>query len=165
MTEIRNEVQHIRNYLDIQRVRFGNRMEVCYDIDESILSYWTLRFILQPIVENSISHSMEMLKGGFRLDICGGFEGEEIFFVIRDNGAGIPAEKLELLRAYIYDRENAVTADDFGIGLKNIQERLYLQYGEGYGLTILSTFGEYTEIRIKIAKYTTAETTNLSLEK
>ncbi len=165
MTEIRNEVQHIRNYLDIQRVRFGNRMEVTYDIDDKILSYWTLRFILQPIVENSISHSMEMLKGGFSLDIRGGFDSGDILFVIRDNGAGIPAERLELLKEYIYDRENAITADDFGIGLKNIQERLYLQYGEGYGLTILSAFGEYTEIRIKIAKYTTAETTNLSLEK
>jgi sensor histidine kinase YesM len=157
MTEIRNEIDHIRNYLDIQRVRFGNRMQVFYDIDERVLSYWTMRFILQPIVENSISHSMELMDGGYRLDIRGGFDGEDILFIIRDNGVGIPEEKLEKLKEYIYDNEGTISNDDFGIGLKNIQERLYLLYGEGYGLTIRSVPDEYTEIRIRIAKMTKEE--------
>jgi sensor histidine kinase YesM len=157
MTEIRNEIDHIRNYLDIQRVRFGNRMQVFYDIDERVLSYWTMRFILQPIVENSISHSMELMDGGYRLDIRGGFDDEDILFIIRDNGVGIPEEKLEKLKEYIYDNEGTISNDDFGIGLKNIQERLYLLYGEGYGLTIRSVPDEYTEIRIRIAKMTKEE--------
>lgn len=152
MAEIRNEVDHMRNYLDIQMTRFGNRMEVFYDIDDRILSYWTLRFILQPIVENSISHSMEQMKGRHRIDIRGGFDGEDILFTIRDNGVGIPEEKLVKLKEYIFDKEGLIANDNFGIGLKNIQERLHLLYGDGYGLTIKSVFGKYTEIQIRIPK-------------
>ncbi|AEE98094.1 signal transduction histidine kinase, LytS [Mahella australiensis 50-1 BON] len=152
MTEIRYEIEHVRNYLDIQRVRYGNRMEVFYDIDDRILPYWTLKFILQPIVENSISHSMEQMSGGYRLDIRGGFDGDDIVFVIRDNGVGIPEEKLIKLREYIYDKSGTVENDNFGIGLRNIHERLYLLYGDGYGLTVDSVLGRYTEICVRISK-------------
>ncbi|MBM7582519.1 two-component system sensor histidine kinase YesM [Caldicoprobacter guelmensis] len=152
MTKVRNEIAHIQNYLDIQRVRFGDRIKVVYEIDERVLDYSMPHIILQPIVENSITHSMENMKTGYQLEIKVGFEEEDIVFVIRDNGKGIPADKLDRLRQYIYDTDGKVKTDEFGIGLKNIQERLFLLYGEGYGLTINSIFGEYTEVRIRIPK-------------
>ncbi|MDI3310406.1 MAG: histidine kinase [Thermoanaerobacterium sp.] len=157
MTKVRDEIAHIQNYLDIQRVRFGDRIKVLYDIDERVLDYSMPHIILQPIVENSITHSMENMKSGYQLEIRAGFDGEDILFTVRDNGKGISTDKLNRLREYMYDTDGKVKTDEFGIGLKNIQERLFLLYGKGYGLSIDSVFGEYTEVRIRIPRFEKGE--------
>lgn len=157
MTGIRDELQHIMNYLDIQRVRFGSRLEVNYVIDEKVLLYLVPRVILQPIVENSICHSMERMKAGYRLDISAGFDGADIQFVIRDNGIGIFQDKLQRLAAFIRGEEGTERSDEFGIGLKNIHERLVLSYGSQYGISISSEAGVYTEVRVRIPKVQNTE--------
>ena len=150
VTAIRDEITHIQNYLDIQRVRFGSRMDVSYVIDGEILNLWTMKFILQPIVENSISHSMEQMTRPYRLEITGRLDGRDVLFTIRDNGVGIPEDVLARLRAYVFDETGAVRGEGFGIGLRNIQERLRLFYGDGYGLSLDSAFGDFTQIQVRI---------------
>ncbi len=107
---------------------------------------------------------MEQMKYGYKLYIKGGCEGKDILFVVRDNGVGIPDEKLARLRRHIFGVGHTGENHEFGIGLKNIQERLALFYGEGYGLTILSNHGEYTEMRVRIPKMDNGEEGNLWLQ-
>ena len=157
MVEIRDEVTHVRNYLDIQRVRFGSRLNVIYDIDESICSYLTPRFILQPIIENSIGHAMEHMKGGYQLTISGKLDNDDVLLCIKDNGPGISEGDLVLLKKHIFSTDDQHSDKINGIGLKNIQERLSLLYGEGYGLTIYSVVGEHVDIHVRIPKVTVIE--------
>ncbi len=152
LTQIRDEVNHIQNYLDIQRVRYGSRIDVLYVIDPAVLLCETPRFIFQPIVENAISHAMEKMKHGFHLTIRGGFEGSDILFHIRDNGPGIPEEELEKLKQHVLSEGTTSPDIKFGIGLRNIHERLFLMYGKNYGLTMNSVTGEYTDIVVRIPK-------------
>lgn len=157
MTGIQDELRHIMNYLDIQRVRFGSRLEVSYDIDERVLPYLVPRVILQPIVENSLCHSMEIMKAGYRLSISAGFDGTDIQFIIRDNGTGIPKDKLARLTAFIRGEDGAGRSEEFGIGLKNIHERLVLSCGSQYGIAISSEAGVYTEVKVRIPTVQNAE--------
>ena len=69
---------------------------------------------------------------------------------MQDNRVGIPEDVLARLRAYIFDETGAVRGEGFGIGLQNIQERLRLFYGDGYGLSLDSGFGEFTRIQVRI---------------
>lgn len=151
-TKISQEISLIRSYLDIQGVRFGKRLKVEYYIAAEVLPCRTLKFILQPIVENSISHSMEAMKSGFILKISCNIEGSDIVFEIKDNGVGIESDKLNRLKDYIAgcgtDQENG----EFGIGLKNIAERILLLYGKGYGLSIDSILGKFTTVTLRIPK-------------
>ncbi len=146
--KLSSELQHIKNYIDIQKVRFGSRIHVEYDIDERLLECRTLKFILQPIVENSIRHSMEHMAEGYRLRLSAQVGGGGILLTVLDNGVGIPPDKLRELNSFIHgeDIENA----DFGIGLRNIAERLRLTYGGSFGLTIDSKENEYTRVEVRI---------------
>lgn len=148
---IAEEIQHIRNYADIQRVRFGERLTVEYDVDESILCCTTLKFILQPIVENAIRHSVENIADNCHIKICAYARDGDIIFTITDNGTGIEPDRLALLRAAVFG--GAMPQDmKMGIGLKNIQERLKLFYGSGYGLDIDSKTDSYTTVTVRIQK-------------
>ncbi len=157
LVEIREEVNHIQNYLDIQRVRYGSRMQVAYKIDESCLSYLTPRFILQPIIENSIGHAMEYMKSGYHLEISIHIEGNDIIMSVKDNGPGISDKEMIKLKKHVYGTCNSECDDLQGIGLKNIQERLVLLYGKEYGISIFSIFEKYVEIHVRIPKSKIAE--------
>ena len=159
LTTIREEVSHLRNYLDIQRVRFGSRLEVVWNIQPEVLACRTPRFILQPIAENSISHAMEKMKGGYRFEIIGTLAGPDVVFKLRDNGPGISGERLPALQAHVSGKTGGSADTRFGIGLRNIQERLALLYGEQYGLSIRSAFGEWTEIEVRIPVLRDTEST------
>jgi two-component system, sensor histidine kinase YesM len=152
LTQIRDEVNHVRNYLEIQRVRYGSRIDVAYKVNPEVLDFMTPRFILQPLVENSISHALEKMKAGYSLTIMGDFEGQDIVFSIRDNGPGIPDEEMRLLKHHVLGDSPPAADSKFGIGLRNIHERLHLLYGPGYGLTLHSVPGETTDIQVRIPK-------------
>ncbi len=149
-TAMSEEVAHVGNYLAIQKVRFGRRMTVRFQIDDEVLDCLTPRFILQPIVENAISHGLERQKGGFRLDIEGTIVDGDVVLSVTDNGIGIPAQELARLRTWISGPTGPVREGEPGIGLKNIQERLVLSFGVGYGLVVDSRPGEGTRIRIRL---------------
>lgn len=151
-TCIYNEVELISDYLHIQKVRFGDRLNFRLEIDPSILQNSTLKFILQPIVENSIRHGMEIMEGHYLL-VIRGYEAEKyVVFEIIDNGPGIALEKLEEMKCYIYDRTGTVQNNGMGIGLKNIRERMSLFYSEKCGFEIESVCNESTKVTIFIPK-------------
>ncbi|WP_304433497.1 sensor histidine kinase [Acutalibacter muris] len=149
VTTLQSELRHIRNYLLIQRLRFGERL--CYEIQaqEELLECSTLKFILQPIVENSIRYAMEPMECSYLLRITVRAQGEDVLIEISDNGPGIERERLERLRRFI---ENEGEQGDFGIGMKNIAQRLRLHFPGPYGLTIDSGEGMGTTVRLLFPK-------------
>lgn len=119
---LRDELGFIDSYLEIEKARFGERLEVTKDISPDILDTPIPSLILQPLVENSIKHGFGE-NGKMRIAITGHTDGELVKLAIKDEGRGVPEE----IRKGVYTS---------GTGLRNVSERLRKVYGEGYGLAI-----------------------------
>ncbi len=144
---VRDEIEHVKKYLILEKMRFPDLFETRFEIDEKILEYRVVKIILQPLIENSIKHGFsgfaEMNKKG--LIVVKGYLNEnfEPEFVISDNGIGTDINPLI----------NSVFEDSLhhrGYGLKNIHERLVLAYGEGYGIEFHSRSGEGTTVKVRL---------------
>lgn len=151
---VAEDMQQIRNFLTIQQMRYGDKLEVHIDIDEEIERLYTLKLMLQPIVENAITHGLEMKRGKGRLTITGKLHGERVRFQVHDDGAGIPADKLERIAAGRF-----VSADErkTGIGLENLTKRLQLYFGDRYILHLASRSQHGTTATIEIPIIRTPE--------
>lgn len=138
---IKDEINHVKSYITVEQIRFPNAFTVIYDIDERIYEMMTLKIILQPIVENSIKHAFNNMTEKGIIEITGYPEGNDIVFQVSDNGCGMDFDPLTV-------KSNG----DFrvGYGVKNVQDRLILEYGNGYGLFYDSTPGKGTTVTIRI---------------
>lgn len=147
--DIVDEVEHARLYVELQNLRLHNKIRLDTHIDDSAMHVKVMKFLLQPIVENSIHHgilgagresgeiviSVHMLEGKIR-------------FVIRDNGSGMDRNIISYLM--VFDQMPDVPGYIGGYGLKNIIRRLRLYYGRSASITIESTAGEGTQVTIEI---------------
>ena len=135
---LREELDFIEDYLDIEVARFGpDKLRVFQEIDEGVLDAFVPSMLLQPMVENSIKHGLApRLEGGRILIRTRRIEGR-LLIEIEDNGIGIPAERL----AEVYGG---------GIGISNVHERLRLLYGDQFKMDIHSQEGQGTQIHIEI---------------
>lgn len=159
---IAQEVQHVRDYLTIQKFRFEDRLafDIAYALEADGESLYTPKFVLQPIVENAIKYGLEARKG-LELHIAVGEEfgarsgKRDLVFRVRDNGPGIPAERLEELERTI--REDALAGRDSGFGLSNVNARIVMLHGPDYGVQLHSIHGIGTEVAIRIPVTTASE--------
>ena len=141
------EVQHLQNYLYIQKVRFGENISIELFVDEQVNDAIIPLLSLQPIIENSFKHGFEsqIEKGVLKIDIQKVFD--EIEIIIEDNGMGMSEEELEQVRnklftdSYLYNRS---------IGLKNVDTRIKLYFGHEYGVEIMSQKSEFTKVLIRL---------------
>lgn len=140
-----DEIEHVRNYLRIQEMRFKNRFTYSFDVDEGLEQYGTMKLILQPIVENCIYHAMEFMDGDGEIQITTRKEGEEILFSVKDNGCGMTEDIVERIM-----KGERVSKGKGGVGLQNVHERLQLVFGAYYGMKIVSEPDEGTEVWIRI---------------
>ncbi len=143
---VKEEIDLLRNYMQIQLLRFSDLVEIDYDIDPEAEGFFTIKLILQPLVENAIHHAREE-EQFLSIHVRARAEADRISFDVEDNGQGIPPEKLEQLQQELSRKED-------GFGLKNVDSRIKLAYGEAYGVTIFSTQGEGTRIHVEIPKVT-----------
>ncbi|WP_139994155.1 cache domain-containing sensor histidine kinase [Paenibacillus paridis] len=149
LVPIRVEVEHITNYLLIQKMRYNEELNYVLDIDEGILGFKTLKILLQPFVENAIYHGIRSMYGmeDGLITIRGRQSGEHIRFEVEDNGLGMtPEQASRLLINYEEDGRNQ------GIGIRNVNERIKLYFGHEYGIQIRSEIEEGTCITIVIPK-------------
>lgn len=146
------ELDHIGKYLWIQKFRFGNRYTVAYDIDQEALNCPILRITLQPIVENSLVHGFEGKDGTGRISISAKVFREICNIYVIDDGAGIPSEKLEEIGRLLKEAPEIDMNSASGnlIGIFNVNTRIKLYFGASYGVTITSTVGKGTTVRIAI---------------
>lgn len=143
---IREELELIQAYLEIQLIRIPDLFTYEITVDEDILDFKILKMILQPIVENSVIHGFAGFKNSGRIKIEGTLENQTVCILISDNGKGIP----EGSRSSIF--APAPTAIPKHFGLKNIQERIRLKHGEKYGISIKSEQGQGTRIEVRFPK-------------
>ena len=146
---VEKELKHTQNYVFIQQTRFGDKFEVVYNIEKDIMKSQVLRFILQPIVENAITHGLSHQKTKGFLEISIEKRGRDLIITIEDNGAGMTAERLEVLNDYIHDREVALDTPT-GIGINNVHQRIKLSCGDEYGISIQSELNKGSCFTIKL---------------
>jgi len=157
---LREELKIIKAYLSIQQIRFANRFEVIYEIDENIMDCRVPRMILQPIVENAVSHGLESKMDKGHLIIGAKSYGDNVMYIwVKDDGVGMDQDmfnkihrKLSEYKIRNNNDEAKTLNSDFneGIGLVNVNNRIKLAYGEEYGITIYSSPGMGTEVIIKL---------------
>ena len=144
---VKDELEHVRNYLMIQQMRFKNKFTYEIDADEDTLELASLKLMLQPMVENAIYHGMEFMDGDGVVQIRAWREAEDLYLRVRDNGLGMTEEQVENL---FRDSGHVPSKRGSGIGVRNVNERIQLYFGEGYGLRIESEPDEGTDVIIHL---------------
>lgn len=143
---VEEETAFIRSYLELLQLRYFNVFDFEIDVDPGVLGCRTLKFMVQPFVENAVFHGFAGDARQYKLIIRAEREGGDVQFTISDNGMGMPEERLgELLQQEMSD---AQTINSIGVG--NVSRRLKLHFGEKYGVAIDSREGEGTTVRILI---------------
>ena len=141
---IRNEVQHAKSYLQIQSVRYKDQFSYRFAVDESCLDYLCNKITLQPIIENAIYHGINGLVEKGRIVIRIASSGDDILATVEDNGVGMEPEQIEA----IFKRSD----NKAGIGIKNVNDRLKIWFGDAYGITIESEPDHGTRVIVRMPK-------------
>ena len=149
------EQTFVRNFVDIMDYRFGIKTECSFAIPEKLLERPVLRFILQPLVENSFQHGLQTdMDAGRRgaIHIRARQEDSWLDIYVQDNGQGMGEQSLALLNERLQKGATDPPAAEprTGIGLSNVNRRILLQYGEGSGLSVWSQAGQGTTVRIRM---------------
>ena len=140
---VSDELAHLQSYVDIQQLRWGDRVSVEYDIDSAILEAYTPKNILQTIVENCYVHSLVPGRSDHVIRIIAKQENANITFVVSDNGMGIEPDKL----AYL-NREDDMEIS--GIGIRSVRQRLKMYFGNNMTMQLSSEMGKGTSVLIRI---------------
>ncbi len=141
---IGDELEHARNYLTIQKMRYKNKFSVDISAEPGIEKLYTIKLIVQPILENAIYHGMEYADGDGEIHIRAFREGENAVIEVEDNGPGMSDETVQQL----LKPGRCSKAKGFGIGLRNVHQRIRLTFGAAYGLSIRSEPDNGTVVRI-----------------
>lgn len=144
---VRDEIDHVKNYLMIQHMRFKNKFDYEFDIAEDVLELPSLKLMLQPLVENAIYHGMEFMDGDGMITVKAWREEDELYLSVADNGLGMTEDKVEMI---LTGESTSGNGRGSGIGVKNVNERIKLYFGEAYGLTIDSEPDEGTTVIIHL---------------
>ena len=144
---VRDELEHVRNYLMIQQMRFKNKFIYNIEAEEEVMNLSSLKLILQPLVENAIYHGMEFMDGDGEICVKVYREAEDLWFRISDNGLGMTQAQVDSL---LGENSPVSSKRGSGIGVKNVNERIRLYFGADYGLTIQSKPDEGTIISIRL---------------
>ena len=140
---IRSELRHAESYLKIQKHRYKNQFSYRFDVDESCLDFLCNKITLQPIIENAIYHGINGLVDEGEIVITLRADGSDVVFTVADNGVGMEEEQIQA----ILRKEHS---DHTGIGIKNVNDRLKIYFGEGYGITIDSEPDVGTTVTIRM---------------
>ncbi len=147
---VQEEITHVSNYLYIQKIRYKDRLNYEIHVEESLYPYKVPKLILQPLVENAIYHGIKAKRGGGTVYVSGEARGKSMILTIRDNGAGMPQEKVEELNRRM--SEHSELDEKTSFGMFYIRERIQLCYGEQYGVRVESQLGEGTCVTITLPR-------------
>lgn len=145
---VEEEIAHIRNYLFIQEMRYGDDFAYEIEIEEAVLSYRIIKLTLQPLIENAIYHGVKQKRGSGRILVRGYKTIGFICFEVRDNGLGMSKERLEEVRLSLEGKGSA--QQSVGLGVRSTHERLQLHYGKEAGLKIQSQHNLGTCVEVMI---------------
>ncbi|PJN57076.1 hypothetical protein PAEVO_38020 [Paenibacillus sp. GM2FR] len=147
---VKNELEQAQAYVDIQKIKYDERMQVTYDFEPEVVRYETVKLILQPFIENVLEHAW---TGDYiHVRITARVLEDVLEFKIIDNGVGFPPGR-------VLDNTGGQDLTNAGYGIRNVDQRIKLHYGSEYGVTLFSRAGIGTTVRIVIplVKRTVAE--------
>jgi two-component system, sensor histidine kinase YesM len=147
---LEEEISHIKNYLIIQEMRYGDDFSYEIEVDESILNCRIIKLTLQPLIENAIYHGVKQKRGKGEIIVRGYGAGDAICLEVQDNGSGINRERLSVIMEELSCKKTSTST--IGIGLRSVNERIKMHYGESFGLTIESEEGIGTKSVVLIPK-------------
>lgn len=147
LISIEKEIEHAKSYLKIQNFRYKNQFTYDFEVDDTCLSYLCNKITLQPIIENAIYHGIDRMVDEGRIEIRIFPDHEKIIFEVEDNGVGMTEEQCQ----EILQKDSG---DKAGIGIKNVNDRIKIYFGEEYGITIRSELDEGTCVTITMPKIT-----------
>lgn len=140
---LKEELEMVSSYLEIQKFRYENRLKYEIDVDSSVMNFRIPPLIIQPLVENAVVHGVENKEDGVKVVVSIRRLEEMLEVRVKDNGMGMTPGRLQEVRESIMASEES---EKNRIGLRNVYQRLVLTYGEKHGLNIDSTYGEGTLI-------------------
>lgn len=140
---LEEELEYVNTYLVLEKARFRDKLKILRDIDPELLQYQVPVLTIQPLVENAIKHGITPKMGKGAVQISARRVDGELEIIIRDDGVGIPRDKLPLVLTPGYGSGN-------GVGLSNVHERLKGMFGEDHGLKIVSEEGKGTTVTVRV---------------
>ncbi len=140
------EIEHIKNYLSIQNIRYKNRFDYLIKVPDELLEARTLKLILQPVVENALYHGLEYMYDRGEIIIEAIQDNNDILFIIKDNGIGMSEET----RDSLFNNDTSTKSKGSGVGMKNVNQRIKIYFGDEYGVEVESELEEGTTVYIKI---------------
>jgi len=144
-TTVREELEYVKNYLNIMEYHFANQFTVHFEMEEDILDSRILKFVLQPIVENALLHGLRHLEREGVIIVKGYRDGSRLVLKVTDNGKGMPEE---VLRAVTLPEFANGKAGLNGMGIRNVDNRIKLHFGNHYGVSIQSVPDLFTSVEI-----------------
>jgi len=147
---IGEEVERIRSYLTIQKMRYSDILDFNIEVNQDVMENTILKLILQPLVENALYHGIKNKRQGGTISLRAKRKSaDEILFEVEDNGIGFPPEKLAKLRAELDDDSGDIKLES-GFGIGNVNKRIRLYYGKLYGVSIRSEYNTGTCVTLVI---------------
>lgn len=143
---LKSEVENLNNYIQLQRLRYGSRLDFVVTIEDALMEHAVIKLFLQPMVENAIYHGIDAGGTNGRINVLGYIEAKTMVFNVIDNGVGMDADTVQNINAYLRGENQLFSS----IGLKNVHRRIQLFYGEEYGVNIQSKLGWGTKVIITL---------------
>ena len=148
---IRQEIEHVRSYLTIQKMRYRDILDYKIEVDEDILEGAILKLTLQPLVENALYHGIKNKRNGGTITVRARRTDQSMVLLeVQDDGVGFTQYKLARIREEIDSDANEITLKESGFGLDNVNKRVKLFYGKQYGLSINSQYLDGTRVTLSI---------------
>lgn len=153
LLSLKEEFENVNNYILLQQFRFNNKFNYHCQVEEEIQeNYLIPNLTLQPIIENAIMHGLERKNGKGTLTVSGYTTQKRLVISVTDDGVGIREEKLELLNRKLRSRGESDLSEfrgrGIGIAMVNISQRIKLQFGDIYGITVFSTPDVSTTVEV-----------------
>ena len=146
-------IAHAATYLEVINFRHSEKIELCLDTQVDTDACYVPQFMLQPLMENAVTHAFGDASSGFCITLRSRREADTLLITVADNGRGMTAEELDALLASLDSSE----ATEKGIGLRNVHQRIRLFYGDAYGISVTSTPNCGTQINITLPIRTASE--------
>jgi Predicted signal transduction protein with a C-terminal ATPase domain len=148
MVTLEEELIYAMSYLELQQIRLKDRLQIIYEIDDEVKPVRVIKLILQPVIENAIAYGIEGTTGKGTITLSVARENDLVIIHVKDSGPGMDSDKLEGIRNGIYGSMG--NESSYKIGLRNVNERIRMYFGEHYGLEIYSMAGKGTDVKLTL---------------
>lgn len=149
-TTMKQELLYVRNYVELLNCRYPGRFVLQIDVPEELNEYNIIKLVFQPIIENAAYHGLDDSKEHMHISIRCEFTAQKLLFHIRDDGCGMDQQTLDKLKDDLKRETPHKKSINGGIGMKNVHQRVQLNYGAAYGIELFSKQGEGTDVILSL---------------